>query len=114
VDQQWGAILSGRLALLNGLGEQPRVQVEPNRGHVARLLPAEDVAGTADLEVRQRDLEAGTELRGVEDGLEALPGLFTHPLTTPVQQVRVRAPRGSTEAAPELVQLRQPERVRPL
>ena len=36
---------------------------------------AEDVAGAADLEVRQRDLEAGAQLRRVEDRLQPLAGL---------------------------------------
>jgi hypothetical protein len=47
---------------------------------VARLLAAEDVAGAADLEVGERDLEPGAQLRRVEDRLEPLPGLLAHPL----------------------------------
>ncbi len=107
-------ILSPRLALLDGLREQPRVEIEPDRGHVARLLPAEDVARAADLEVGQGDLEAGTQLRRVEDRLEPLPRLLAHPLAPPVEQVRVRPPRRPPDAAAELVELRQPERVGPV
>ena len=92
-------ILAPRLALLDRLREQPRVQVEPDRGHVARLLPAEDVAGAADLEVGQRDLEAGTQLRRVEDRLEPLAGLLAHPLAPPVEQVRVGPPRRPPDPA---------------
>ena len=78
------------------------------------LLAAEDVAGAADLEVGQGDLEAGAELRGVEDRLEALAGLLAHPLAAAVEQVRVRAPRGAPDPAAELVELGEPERVRPV
>src|SRR5688572_8739841 len=81
---------------------------------MARLLATEDVAGAADLEVCERDLEPRTELRGVEDRLEPLPRLVAHPLPAPVQQVRVGPSRGAADATPELVQLRQPERVGPV
>ena len=85
-------ILAQRLALLDGLGEEARVQVEADRRHVARLLAAEDVARAADLEVGERDLEPGTELRRVEDRLEPLPGLLAHPLAAAVEQVGVGPP----------------------
>ena len=82
-------ILAQRLALLDRLGEQPRVEVEADGGHVPRLLAAQDVARAADLEVGQRDLEPGTQLRRVEDRLEPLPRLLAHPLAPPVEEVGV-------------------------
>ena len=82
-----------RLLLLDGLGEHPRVQVEADRRHVPGLLAAEDVAGAADLEVGQGDLEAGAQLRGVEDRLEPLARLVGQPLAAAVQQVGVGPPR---------------------
>ena len=80
------------LLLLDGLGEQAAVQVEADGGHVTRLLAAQDVAGATDFEVRQRDLEPGTQLRGVEDRLQALASLVGEPLAAPVEQVGVGAP----------------------
>jgi hypothetical protein len=107
-------VLAPRLALLDRLREEPRVEVEPDRGHVPGLLPAEDVPRAADLEVGERDLEPRAQLRGVEDRLEPLPGLLAHPLAPPVQEVRVRPPRRAAHATPELVELGEPERVRPV
>ena len=92
LDDRCAALAEG-LLLLDRLGEHPRVQVEADRGHVPRLLAAEDVAGAADLEVGQRDLEPGAELGGVEDRLEPLARLVRQPLAAPVQQVGVRPPR---------------------
>ena len=40
-----------RLLYGHGLGQHARIEVEPDRCHVAVLLPAEDVARPADLEV---------------------------------------------------------------
>jgi hypothetical protein len=81
---------------------------------VAGLLPAEDVARAPDLEVGQRDLEPGTELRRVEDRLESLARVLAHPLAPPVEQVGVGAPRRPPDAPAELVELGEAERVRPV
>ena len=94
------AELAPRLGLLDGLGQQPRVQVEPDRRHVAGLLAAEDVAGAADLEVGERDLEPGAQLRRVEDRLEPLARLLAHPLAAAVQQVGVGAPADDRPTRP--------------
>ena len=51
------------------------------------------------------------ELRGVEDRLEPLSGVFAHPLAAAVEQVGVRAPRRPAHPAAELVELRQAQRV---
>ena len=80
VDDRLGArldrltVLEIGLLLLDRLGEQLRVEVEADGRQVAVLLPAEDVAGAADLEVGQRDLEPGAQLGRVEDGLQPLAG----------------------------------------
>ena len=55
-----GARLAGELG--HGLVQHLDVELEAERGDVARLLGAEQVAGAADLEVAHRDLEAGAEL----------------------------------------------------
>ena len=55
-----GARLAGELG--DGLVEHLDVELEAERGDVARLLGAEEVARAADLEVAHRDLEAGAEL----------------------------------------------------
>ena len=56
------ATLDAGLLLLHGLGQHARVEIEADRGHVPVLFGAEDVAGAADLEIRQRDLEAAVEI----------------------------------------------------
>ena len=70
-----GATLEIRLLHLDRLRQHPRVEVEADRGHVAGLLGAEDVARAADLEVGQRDLESGAQLRCLEDRLQPLARL---------------------------------------
>src|SRR4029077_15279262 len=97
------------LAFLDRLRQQPRVQVEPDRRHMPRLLPAEDVPRPADLEVGERDLEPGAQLRRVEDRLEPLPRLLAHPLATAIQEVGVRAPGRTPDPPAELVELGEPE-----
>src|SRR5437773_975963 len=74
---------------------------------MCRLLAAQDVAGPADLEVREGDLEAGPELRGIEDRLEALAGVLAHPLAPAVEQICVRTARGAAHPTAELVELGQ-------
>ena len=61
-----------RLQRLDGVGEHLRVEVEADRRDVPALLRAQQVARAADLEVAQRDLEAGAQLGRLEDGREAL------------------------------------------
>jgi len=61
-------------ACVDGIGQHLGVQVEADRRQVAGLLGAEDVAGAADLEVRQRNLVAGAEVRCAEDGVQPPAG----------------------------------------
>src|SRR5687767_12522022 len=74
---------------------------------MAMLLGAEDVAGAADLQVGQRDLEARAKLRRVEDRLQPLPGYLRKLAALAVEQVRVRAASGAADPAAQLVELRQ-------
>ena len=99
------------LLLLDGIGEEPGVEVESDRRHVARLLAPEDVAGSADLEVRERDLEARPELRCVEDRLESLSSLVGEPLAAPIEEIRICPARRSADPTAELVELREAERI---
>ena len=99
------------LELGDRLGEHLDVELEPERGNVARLLGAEQVAGAADLEVPHRDLEAGAELGVVGEGREPRPRLGRELHRIRVEQVGVRGHVGAAHAAADLVELGQPERV---
>ena len=68
------AALAGELA--DGFGDHLDVEVEADRGDVARLLGAEQAARAADLEVAHRDLEAGTEIGELADRLQPFVRLF--------------------------------------
>ena len=105
------ATLHRRLARLDGLRQQARVEIEADRRHVPGLLAAQDVAGAADLEVGQGDLEAGAQLGRVEDGLEPLARLVRQALATAVQQVGVGPARRAPDPAAQLVELGEAERV---
>ena len=71
------------------LAHQAAVQVVPDRGDVARLGLAEQVAGAADLEVAHGDPVAGPELGGFADGLEPLVGVLAEHAVGRVEQVGV-------------------------
>src|SRR5260221_610389 len=55
------------LELRNGLADETHVEVEADRGDVAGLLAAEQVAGAADLEILHRDLHAGAQVGVLRD-----------------------------------------------
>ena len=94
---------------LDGFAEQLREQREAHRADVPRLLRAQQIAGPADLEVLERDLEPGAEVVGFHDRrqpplrdlAEGAPG-FGH-------QVGVGAHAGAADASAQLVHLRQPQ-----
>ena len=64
--------LALRAQLLDRLVEQGDVELEADRGDVAGLLVAEQVARPAQLEVAHRDREAGAELGVVGERRQAL------------------------------------------
>ena len=78
------------------------------------LLGAQDVAGAADLQVRQGDLEARAQLRRVEDRLQPLARLVAEPLAAAVEQVRVGPTRAPADPTAELVELGETQRVGPV
>ena len=95
----------------DGLGEQLDVQLEPERGDVARLLVAEQVAGAANLEVAHRDREARAELGVVGERREPGARLRAQLRRVGIEEVRVRGDVRAADAAADLVELREPERV---
>ena len=99
------------LELADRLGHELAVEVEADGRDVARLLAAEQVARAADLEVAHRDLEPGAEVGELADRAQALVRLLGERAVRWVQQVRVRALPASTDAAAQLVHLREPEQV---
>src|SRR5664280_1841731 len=115
VDHGAGTFDQGRsffefgLLLLHRLRQQSGVEVETHGGDMAMLLSPEDVSCAAYLQVGERNLETGAQLRGVEDGLEALPGYVGELLSTAVQKVRVGAATGPADSAAKLVELGQAE-----
>src|SRR5438552_1584410 len=66
--------LAGQLR--DGLMQHLDIELEAQRGDMAGLLRAEQIAGAANLEVAHRDREAGTELRVVGERRKARPRLL--------------------------------------
>ena len=91
--------------------EQLDVELEAERGDVARLLGAEQVAGAADLEVAHRDREAGAELGVVGERRQPRPRLRRQLARVGIEEVGVREHVGAADAAADLVELGEPERV---
>ncbi len=105
--------LGDRLALHLGdrLGDHLAVQVVADRRDVTRLRLAEQVAGTADLEVAHRDPEAGTELGRLADRAQPFVRLLGQRAVPRVEQVGVGALTAAPDPTAELVHLTQPEQV---
>ena len=83
------------LELADRLGDHLAVEVEADRGDVARLLAAEQVARAADLEVAHRDLEARAEVGELADRLQPLVRLLgEHAVGAGAAGTRTRAGRG--------------------
>ena len=61
--------LARRLQPFDRVGQQADVEIESHRADVAALLRAQQVARPADLQIAQGDLEAGPQLRRLEDRL---------------------------------------------
>ena len=97
---------------LHRLRQQAAVEAEAHGGHVAALLGAQQVAGAADLQVAQGYLEPRSQLRRLEDRLQPLLGLLRQPALAVVHQVGVGAVGPPAHAAPQLVELAQPQLVR--
>ena len=104
-----GRDVAGQLA--DGLGDHLAVEVEPDGGDVTRLLAAEQVSGTPDLEVAHRDLEAGPEVGELADRLQALVRLLGEHAVGWVEEVRVRALAAPPDPSAQLVHLREAEQV---
>ena len=88
-----------------------QVHLETHRRDRAVLLGAEQVAGAADLEVAKGDLETLPELVQPGDDVQPLVRLLGQRAARVVEEVGVRAPPGPADAAPQLIELRQPEAV---
>jgi len=119
VDGQLDADL-GLLRLLlaaevgHGLGDHADVQVEAHTLDVAGLLPAEQVAGAADLEVLERHLDAGTQVGVGRDGLEAVVGGLGERAVRGIEEVGVGAFTAPAHTPAQLVQLGQAHELRAL
>ena len=99
------------LHLRNGLVEELDVELEADRGDVAGLLSAEQLARAADLEVAHRDREAGAELRVVGKRRQAGARLGGQLPRIGIEEVRVGRGVGAAHAPADLVELGEAEHV---
>ena len=99
------------LQLGDGLVEHLDVQLEAERGDVAGLLGAEQVARAADLEVAHRDREAGAELGVVGERRQPRAGLRGQLGRVRIEEVGVREDVAAADAPADLVELGEPELV---
>ena len=89
------------------LADQAQVQVKTNTGNMAGLFAAEQVAGTANLQVLHGQLQARAELVVGRHSLQTLMRNLAEGLIHRVQEVRVGAFAATTHASTQLVQLAQ-------
>ena len=95
------------LELADGLLEQLHVHLEADGIDVTALLAAEQIAGAADLEVERRHAEAAAEVAELLDRREPLLRDRRQIVFRRNQQIGVRGPIGSPDAAAQLIELRQ-------
>ena len=81
------------LQLVDGLFHHLGVELEAHRGDLAGLLPAQEVAGAADLQVVERQLEAAPQLVQLLQRPQPLLRVLGHGAAGGQQQVGVGAPR---------------------
>ena len=107
-------LLGKRLALHLGdrLRQDPAVRVEPDRRDVPVLLRAEQVAGAADLQVAERDLEAAAERLVLADRGQPFVRLVGQLARRREEEVAERPLGGAPDAPAQLVHLRQAQQVR--
>ena len=72
-----------------------------------RLFTAEQVARSANLKIRERQLESGAEVRRIEDCLEALARIIGERLFSSIEQVAPGAATASPNATAQLIELRE-------
>ena len=93
--------------LPHGVFQQLAVQLVADGGDVAALLRAEDVAGPADFQVAQGDLEAGAQLGELLDRLEPPGGVRRDAAVAVEQQVGIGPVLVPADPAAQLVQVGQ-------
>src|SRR5262249_27550792 len=86
-------------------------EIETDARDVPRLLGAQEIARAAELEIERSDLEATPELRVALERLDPSAGLFRHRVRGRHDEVAIRAFSASTDAAAELIELREAEEV---
>ncbi|CAB4882033.1 unannotated protein [freshwater metagenome] len=106
-----GLVIALRTGCTHRLIEHGEIELEPQRRDVPGLLIAEQVSGTADLQVAHRDLEAGAQLRVVGERAQAPHRLVAQRRSTRVEEIGVGTLAAATDAAADLVKLRESEEV---
>ncbi|CDE94401.1 unknown [Acidaminococcus sp. CAG:542] len=94
---------------VDGLFQQPAVQVETHSGNLAVLFRPQQVPGAPDFQIPHGDFEPGPQFRKVPDGLEPFLGHFTEYPVLFVQEIGVGQPGGPSHPPPHLVQLGEAE-----
>ena len=94
------------LQRLDRLLQPAQVRIEPDRLHVPRLLAAQQIPRSPQLEVAQRDPVPGPEVRVVFQHPQALLRVGVHEVRD--EQVAVGAAVAPADAPAQLVELCQP------
>ena len=106
--------LEGLLVGGHGLGDHTHVQVEADPGDVPGLLPAQQIAGAADLQVLHGHLHARPQVGIGGNGAQPLQGGLGQGPVGRVQEVGVGALAPAAHAPAQLMELAQPHAVGPV
>ena len=105
----WRTTLALGALHLNRFGEELRVEIKPDRRNVSRLFATEQITSTANLKVRERQLEAGAKVRRIKDRLQSLPCNLAQRILLAIEEVAPGATTASPNTATQLIELRQAE-----
>ena len=102
---------SYRTPHLDRIGKELRIEIKTDRRNVPRLFAAEQVARTANLEIRERQLESGAEVRRIEDRLEALARIIGERLFASIEQITPGTTTAAANATTQLIELCEAEAI---
>jgi hypothetical protein len=105
------ATFAARTPHLDRIGKELRVEIKANGRNVPRLFAAEQVARTANLEIRERQLESGAKVRRIEDRLETLARIIGERLFPSIEQIAPGATTAAADATAQLIELCEAEAI---
>ncbi len=108
------SVRRSRPQLRHGLRDHPHVKVKANPRNLTRLLAAQHVAGSTDLQILHRDLDSGSQISVGSNRAQALKCRLRHGAIRLVEEVGIGPFPAASYASTKLVQLGESKLIRVL